>query len=91
MRDAISHTIFEARLKIDIKASFARGCRGKSSRSHGVRSRFALISTPRPIRAQRRGLLSIECPIYHLRIDLMRQFPIPLAIPFHLTKRSQEP
>jgi hypothetical protein len=26
MRDAISHTIFEARLKIDIKASFARGC-----------------------------------------------------------------
>jgi len=26
MRDAISHTIFEARLKFNIKASFARGC-----------------------------------------------------------------
>jgi hypothetical protein len=55
-----------------------------------MRSRFALISTPRPIRAQRRGLLSIESPIYHLRIDLMRQFLIPLAIPFHLTKGSQK-
>jgi len=31
MRDAISHTIFEARLKIDIKASFARGCMWRSA------------------------------------------------------------
>jgi hypothetical protein len=55
-----------------------------------MRFRFALISTPRPIRAQRRGLLIIICPIYYLRIDLMIDLPVPISILLHLTKRSQK-
>jgi hypothetical protein len=65
--------------------------RGKSSRSHSIRFRFALISTPRPIRAQRRGLLTIKYPIYYLYINLIIDLAIPIAILFHLTKRSQKP
>ena len=61
---------------------------GKSSRSHSIRFRFALISTPRPVRAQRRGLLTIIYPIYYLRIDLIIDLPIPISILLYLTKRS---
>jgi len=60
----------------------------ESCSSYYMRFRFTLISTPCPIRAQRRGLLTIECPIYYLRIDLIIDLLIPIAILFYLTKRS---
>jgi hypothetical protein len=55
-----------------------------------MRFRFALISTPRPIRAQRRGLLTIKCPVYHLRIDLITDLLVPISILLYLTKCSQK-
>jgi hypothetical protein len=33
----------------------------------------------------------IEYPVYYLRIDLITDLPIPIAILFYLTKRSQKP
>jgi hypothetical protein len=73
--------LFYKGIIVDIK-------RSESYSLYYIRFRFTLISTPRPIRAQRRGLLMIKYPIYHLYIDLIIDLLIPITILFYLTKYS---